>query len=92
MIASMEFHWNAWNIHKCDKHGVRQSEAEYVVRKARRPYPQRIDDEKTLVWGQSASGRYLQVIYLIDQDRTIFVIHAMPLTGKMKRNFRRRQS
>jgi hypothetical protein len=87
----MEFRWIAWNIQKCSIHGVRPEEAEYVVRRARRPYPYKIGDEKTLVRGQTEAGRYLQVIYLIENEDDIFVIHAMPLTARMKRNFRRRQ-
>ena len=41
--------------------------------------------------GKTDAGRYLQVIYLIDEDDALFVIHAMPLTGRRKRNFRRSQ-
>ncbi|HUB28009.1 MAG TPA: hypothetical protein VL992_21465 [Tepidisphaeraceae bacterium] len=87
----MEFRWIDWNEQKCLKHGVEPEEAEYVVRHARRPYPRPIGDEKTLVHGRSEAGRYLQVIYLIDDDDAIFVIHAMPLTERMKRNYRRSQ-
>jgi uncharacterized DUF497 family protein len=84
----MEFRWLAWNIQKCEKHGVRHEDAEYVVRHARRPYPRQIEDEKTLVHGQAEAGQYLQVVYLIDDDECIFVIHAMPMTERMKRNYR----
>jgi len=87
----MEFRWIEWNIQKCLKHGIRREEAEYVVRRARRPFPQKIGDEKTLVQGQTEGGRYLQVIYLIEKEESIFVIHAMPLTARMKRNYRRRR-
>ncbi|HZZ41717.1 MAG TPA: hypothetical protein VFE58_02165 [Tepidisphaeraceae bacterium] len=85
----MEFRWIDWNIQKCLKHGVDPSEVEFVVRRARRPYPRKIEDEKTLVCGQTDVGRYLQVIYLIDEDDAIFIIHAMPLTPRKKRNYRR---
>ena len=87
----MEFRWIDWNIQKCVRHGVRPVEAEYVVRHASRPYPCQIGDEKALVRGQTDAGRYLQVIYLLDEDETVFVIHAMPLTVKKKRTHRRRQ-
>jgi uncharacterized DUF497 family protein len=87
----MDFRWIRWNVQKCMKHGVQPEEAEHVVRNARRPYPRKIGDEKTLVAGQSRAGRYLQVIYLVDEDDAIFVIHAMPLTRRKKRSYRRSQ-
>ena len=87
----MEFRWIEWNIQKCWKHNVQPAEAEYVVRNARRPYPRKIGDEKTQVCGQTAAGRYLQVIYLIEEDDEVFVIHAMPLTERARRNYRRNQ-
>jgi uncharacterized DUF497 family protein len=85
----MEFRWIDWNIQKCEKHGVRKEEAEDIVRHARRPYPRKIGDEKRLVCGQTESGRYLQVIYLPREEDTIFVIHAMPMTERNKRSYRR---
>jgi hypothetical protein len=88
----MEFRWIEWNVGKCLKHGVEPEEAEEAVRNARRPYPRKLNDEKTIVCGQTDAGRYLQVIYLNDEDDALFVIHAMPLTRRRKRNFRRSQS
>jgi hypothetical protein len=42
--------------------------------------------------GQTAAGRYLQVIYVPDEDgEGIFVITAVDLQGKAKKAFRRRQ-
>ena len=87
----MEFRWIDWNIHKCWKHNVEPAEAEYVVRQARRPYPKKIGDEKMLVCVQTQAGRYLQVIFLTEEDDAIFVMHAMPLTQRQKRNYRRSQ-
>jgi hypothetical protein len=87
----MKFRWTEWNVDKCHMHGVQPEEAEEAIQNARRPYPRKIEDGKTIVRGQSTSGRYLQVIYLVDDDGTVFVIHAMPLAGKKKRNYRRSQ-
>ena len=87
----MDFRWIAWNIDKCLKHGVLPAEAEETVRNARRPYPRKVEDEKTLVRGQTDAGRYLQVVFLVDEDDAIFVIHAMPLTTRKMRNLRRSQ-
>jgi hypothetical protein len=61
------------------------------VENARRPYPRKIGDEKILVHGQTAGGRYLRVIYLIDEDDVNFIIHAMPLNRRRKQLFRRSQ-
>ena len=85
------FRWIEWNIDKCTAHKVTPEEAEYVVNHARHPYPRRIEDEKILVWGQAQTGRYLQVIYLVQEDDDLFVIHARPLTAKEKHRHRRRK-
>jgi hypothetical protein len=42
-----------------------------------------------LVQGQGPYGRYVQVIYVVDEDRTLFVIHARPLSDHEKRRYRR---
>ncbi len=33
-----------------------------MVRGAKRPYPKMIEDDKLVVWGETAAGRLLQVI------------------------------
>ena len=86
----MEFRWNEWNVEHIANHGVGPEEAEDVVRGARSPFPLVQDDERYLVWGPEASGRLLQVVFLIDPDDTIFIIHARPLTDREKRRYRRR--
>jgi uncharacterized DUF497 family protein len=89
MSVGLEFRWIAWNIAKCQGHGVEPTEAQDVVDGARRPYPRSIDNAKILVRGQTAAGRFLQVIYLLDEDDVVFVIHARPLTDNEKRQLRR---
>ena len=85
----MEFRWVEWNIAKVMQHGVTPQEAEDVVGRATNPYPQYRPDEKFLVWGAAPASRLLQVVYLIDEDDTVFVIHARPLTENEKRRRRR---
>jgi uncharacterized DUF497 family protein len=85
----MEFRWNAWNIDHIAEHGVEPEEAEAVVRNARKPYPRYHADEKWLVRGRGSGGRLLQVIFVVDEDDKIFVIHSRPLTDKEKRKFRK---
>ena len=86
----MEFRWNGWNIEHIGKHGVLPDEAELAIDTARSPFPRRIQDDKWLVWGKGTGGRFLQVIFVLDEDETIYVIHARPLTDQEKRRYRRR--
>jgi uncharacterized DUF497 family protein len=55
--------WDDWNREHIAKHGVSPHEAAYVVLDARPPYPRKTGDGKWLVWGQTAAGRYLQVVF-----------------------------
>jgi uncharacterized protein len=88
----MEFRWHEWNIEHIGTHGVSPDEAEAVVRCAVQPYPRKLEDDKWLVWGQGRGGRFLQVIFVLDEDESVFVIHARPLTDREKRRYRRRRS
>lgn len=85
----MEFRWNDWNIEHLAKHGVDPDEAEQVIAQARSPYPMGRSDDKYLVWGSGRADRLLQVVFVLDADATVFVIHARPLTDREKRQFRR---
>ena len=73
------------------RHGVKQDEAEDVVMAARQPYPLERPDEKWLVWGRTPAGRALQVVFVLDDDDTIYVIHARDLTMREKQRYRRRR-
>ena len=86
----MDFRWNQWNLEHLSKHGVDPEEAEEVVRESVDPFPRRIDDEKLLAWGPGRGGRLLQVIFVLDDDGTAFVIHGRELTNREKRLHRRR--
>jgi uncharacterized DUF497 family protein len=48
-------------------------------------------DDKYLVWGPTGSGRLIQVVFVIDPDESLFVIHARELTEREKKRFRRRR-
>jgi len=85
----MPFRWNDWNLDHVTRHGITVEEAEDVVRNARSP--QKTSDTKWLVWGRGAGGRPIQVVYLVDPDDTVYVIHARTLTAAEKRRFRRRR-
>ena len=87
----MEFRWNEWNLDHAAKHGVGvPGEAETVVEGAAAPDPQDMGDGKWLVIGRGTGGRFVQVVYIIDDDGTLCVIHARPLSDREKRRHRRR--
>jgi uncharacterized protein len=85
----VDFRWNDWNEEHVARHGVRPEEAEFVVETARRPFPRKIEHDKWLVWGRGAGGRLLQVVFLVEEEDSIYVIHARPLTDTEKRRYRR---
>ncbi len=87
----MDFRWNEWNVEHIAGHGVTPEEAEEVVESASGPFPRLIGDDKLLVWGPGSGGKLLQVIFVLDDDGTAFVIHARPLTNREKRSHRRRR-
>jgi hypothetical protein len=69
--------------------GVSPEEAEHVVNHARRPFPEE-HGEKLFVAGPTAGGRWLQVIFVLDDSETAFVIHARPLNEAERKRFRKR--
>jgi uncharacterized DUF497 family protein len=85
------FRWNDWNLEHIAGHGVTPEEVEMVVNQASRPYPSAREDGKFLVHGKGQGGQFLQVIFVYDEDRTVYVIHARPMTDPEKRRYRRRQ-
>ena len=87
----MEFRWIEWNTAKVASHGVTPAEVEHVVETAVAPYPQYRPDDKYLVWGSTLAGRLLQVVYVLDEDDSAFVIHARPLADREKRRRQRRR-
>jgi len=71
-------------------HGVTQEEVRRVLQGPGEDLPAARNSRMKL--GQTAAGRYLQVIYVPDEDpRSVFVITARELRGKAKSAFRRRQ-
>ena len=85
------FRWNTWNGEHIAAHGVTPADAEYVVDHPHRAFPRNIGDDKALAQGQTAHGRYIQVIYIFSPPGVVFVIHARPLNPSEKRNLRRRR-
>jgi len=72
------------------EHGVREEEVEQVLRRPGEDFPAQRGARMKL--GQTAAGRYLQVIYVPDEDAdSVFVITAYELGSKAKKAFRRRK-
>jgi uncharacterized protein len=94
----LQFRWNEWNIEHLAEHGVSPEEAEYVIRNAKPPYPEYRGDDKWRVIGATEVGRFLHVVYVLDDDEdddeaddAVFVIHARDATDAEKRRLRRRR-
>jgi uncharacterized DUF497 family protein len=86
----VQFRWSDWNVGHVARHGVSPEEAEAVILSAVEPFPRRLEDDKWLVWGRGTGGRPLQVVFVLDEDETVYVIHARPLTEAEKRRMRRK--
>lgn len=93
----MLFRWNDWNVEHIAEHGVSPEEAEQVVEHARNPFPELREHDKWRVIGRGLGGRWIQVIFVfdpieedIDEDDTVYVIHARPLTDREKKRERKR--
>jgi hypothetical protein len=71
-------------------HGVTEEEVQQVLSRAGEELPG--SDQSRIRLGQTAAGRYLQVVYVPDPGGdSAFVVTAYDLTPKAKRAFRRRQ-
>ena len=85
----MEFRWNEWIpiILRSTACGRKRPRRSYGAPGGH----MRHTEGKRLVRGRGVGGRLIQVIFIIDddEDETIYVIHARPLTHKEKRQFRR---
>ena len=86
-----DFRWNDWNIDHIARHGISPRQAEHVIVFAKQPWPSYEGDGRWLVRGQDADGLYLQVVYRVDPEGTLYVIHARPLNDREKRQLRRRR-
>lgn len=69
----MIFAWENWNMEHIGAHGVDWEEAESIVRAARPPFPFLQGSGKARVNGPTATGRWLQVIFVMRDPATIDV-------------------
>ena len=87
----MDFRWNEWNAEHLEQHGIEPEAAEHVVEEATAPYPRRIGEDKLLVWGPDSAGDLLQVIFVLDEDGSAYILHTRPLTQREKGRYRRQR-
>jgi hypothetical protein len=72
------------------EHGITETEVEWVLRHATEDEPLSRGSRQAL--GQSATGRYLRVIYVPDEvGDDVFVVTAYVLSGRQLKAFRRRR-
>lgn len=72
------------------QHGVTEDEVEEVMRWPGDDFPGR--EGSRIALGQTDAGRFLQVIYILDEDRLgAFVVTAYDLRGKALTAYRRRR-
>jgi uncharacterized DUF497 family protein len=88
---AVRFRWNDWNLDHVAEHGIAPEDAEQVVATARQPYPLWRPDDKWLVWGAGRGGQLVQVVFVLDPDDTVFVIHSRKLTDREKQQYRKRR-
>jgi uncharacterized DUF497 family protein len=62
------FAWDEKNRDHISEHNVTPDEAQFVVENAEIPFPQDLGDERLLVWGPTAQGRLLQVIFVLKRQ------------------------
>jgi uncharacterized DUF497 family protein len=59
------FAWDDWNRKHVAKHGCNEADAKYVLLHAQAPFPREISDGKLLVWGQTAAGNHLEIVFAL---------------------------
>jgi uncharacterized DUF497 family protein len=84
-MAAGDFRWNDHNIEHAERHGCRVSEIESVVRRAGHGFPRYVGNGKWAVIGRGMGHRVVEVIFIYDDDDTVYVIHAQPESTRRRR-------
>jgi len=86
-----QFRWIEWNIDHATSHGCTIAEIESVVLRAGHGWPRKEAGGKYMIEGRGTGDRLVKVVFLKDPPpaRTLFVIHAMPLTTRRRRRARK---
>jgi uncharacterized protein len=87
-MPPLTFEWDDENIEHIARHKVEIDEAEAVF--DNRPSILRTQEDRYLAIGQTDEGRYLAIVFARKPGRTR-VITARDLTGREKKNLKRRR-
>ena len=79
--------WNEWNIEHIQKHGVSQDEVEDVCYS--RHFNIKSGKGKMALWGQTADGRYLIVILVIEEYGDYYPISARDMEDKERKFYKK---
>lgn len=79
--------WNEWNIEHIQRHGVIQDEVEEVCYS--KHFAIKSGKGKIALWGQTAEGRYLLVILVIEEYGDFYPVSARDMDQKEKRQYRK---
>jgi hypothetical protein len=55
--------WDDWNSEHVKKHGSNAKDAKHIIEHAEPPFPRELGNDKYVVWGRTASGGYLEIIF-----------------------------
>lgn len=80
-----DFRWIEWNVDHATRHGCTIAEITHLLLNPPRGFPRKVGNQKRQVIGRGTGDRVMEVMYLLDDDDTFFVIHAMPLTTRRRR-------
>jgi len=73
------FAWDEENTEHIARHAVTADEAEFVLQRAKIPFPQSLGEGKFRVWGTAENGRMLQVIYVLKAQSEVAYSSVDPL-------------
>lgn len=79
--------WNEWNIEHIQRHRISQDEVEEVCYS--RHFAVKSGRSKMALWGQTADGRYLLVILVVEEYGDFYPISARDMEEKEKRNYKK---
>lgn len=85
MNGRRRLYWDESNRHHIARHGVRESDVEYLL--ARPTFVRRGRKGYWLHYGQDAGGRYLLVVLDNVGPALYYVVTARPMTEAERRNY-----
>jgi hypothetical protein len=87
----MDFRWVEWNIEHLARHGVESRGSGGGPSRGLEPISPAHRGRQGFGVGAGRGGRLLQVVFVLDEDQTVFVIRARELTNREKSVLRRKR-